>query len=209
MAQAERKDGHPARNPLIWIALVVVALVLFILFGGSRPGIQPAGSSSEAGQAEAVPAEVASAESGEATPQAADEAADAAPAEPGIEAREYIRELRAQGAPWPFDALMQKASGYLGEGRLADAWLLYFFAAREGHPEAMMTLAEQSDPNLFQADSSLLDAPDPVQAWKWYSRALETGFEPARQRLDALKAWAEQAATGGDREAEILMLNFR
>jgi hypothetical protein len=48
-----------------------------------------------------------------------------------------------------------------------------------------------------------------VQAWKWYSRALDAGFEPARQRLEALRGWAADAARRGDREAEILLLNFR
>lgn len=206
MAQAERNDGHPARNPMLWIALIVVALVLFILFGGSRPGVQPAGSTPDAATdspAQAAPAENAQQE------ETASAATVESPEEPGQEARDYIARLREQGPPWPFEALMQKASGYLNEGRLADAWLLYFFAAREGHPEAMMTLAEQADPNLFQAGSSLLDAPDPVQSWKWYRRALDAGFEPARARLDALRDWAAQAAPKGDREAGILMLNFR
>jgi len=196
---------------MLWIALLVVALVLFILFGGNRQGVEPAG---DGAVVETVPEAGAAADAqqsagDEAAAGMAEEDAGNAAAEPGLEARRYIRALRGRGAPWPFDELMQKASVYLNEGRLADAWLLYFFAAREGHPEAMMTLAELSDPNLFRPDSSLLDRPDPVQAWKWYSRALGAGFEPARQRLAALRDWAGQAAMRGDREAEVLLLNFR
>jgi TPR repeat protein len=217
MAQAERNDGHPAGNPMLWIVLIVVALVLFILFGGNRQAVEPAadGAITETVPEAGLPVDAQQSAgdepvAGMAGGDAGDiETAGAAPADPGLEARRYIRELRDRGAPWPFDALMQKASVYLNEGRLADAWLLYFFAAREGHPEAMMTLAELSDPKLFQPDSSLLDSPDPVQAWKWYSRALDAGFEPARQRLEALRGWAADAARRGDREAEILLLNFR
>jgi len=195
---------------MLWIVLVVVAVVLFILFGGNRQGVESAagGSAVDTVPQAGVSVDAPAAGDEPAAGMATEDAGNAA-AEPGLEARRYIRSLRDRGAPWPFDELMQKASVYLNEGRLADAWLLYFFAAREGHPEAMMTLAEQSDPNLFQPDSSLLDRPDPVQAWKWYSRALDAGFEPARQRLAALRDWAGQAATRGDREAEILLLNFR
>ncbi len=206
MAQAERNQGHPAKNPLIWISLIVVALVLFILFGGGRGGVKPADSAAGAGMPQPAETESAAPTTADAAPEAETEAE---PAQPGQEARDYIAGLREQGPPWPFDSVMQKASGYLNEGRLADAWLLYFFAAREGHPQAMMTLAELSDPGLFQPDNSLLDRPDPVQAWKWYSRALEAGFEPARHRLDALRGWAEQAAARGDLEAQTLMLNFK
>lgn len=198
MAQAERNDGRPARNPLIWIALVVVALVLFILFGGSRPALTPAGQEAVSppssgrevrGEPEAGQVETAMT--------------------PGQEARDYIRRLRQQDAPIPFDEIMRRAAAYLRDGRLADAWLLYFFAAREGHVEAMMTLAEMSDPNRFSADNNLLDRAEPVQAYKWYRRALTAGFEPARQRLAALRDWAERAAARGDRDARILMLNFQ
>ncbi len=217
MAQAERNGGHPARNPLIWISLVVVALVLFILFGGGRPSVEPAGSEPE-GKTESLPATEepnpaspaeTTAEAGNQQPAEADNNDSARLMAPGQEARDYIRQLREQGPPWPFDGLMQKASAWLSDGRLADAWLLYFFAAREGHVEAMMTLAEMSDPNQFAADSNLLDRPEPVQAYKWYNRALAAGFEPARERLTALRDWAEQAAAAGDRDAQILMLNFQ
>lgn len=213
MAQAERNGGHPARNPLIWISLIVVALVLFILFGGGRPSVEPA-DSEPAGKTEMPPAtenpNPASAAETKAEADSQESAGDSARLmAPGQEARDYIRQLREQGPPWPFDDLMQKASAWLSDGRLADAWLLYFFAAREGHVEAMMTLAEMSDPNQFAADSNLLDRPEPVQAYKWYNRALAAGFEPARERLTALRGWAEQAAASGDRDAQILMLNFQ
>ncbi len=230
MAQAERNGSHPARNPLIWVSLLVVALILFIILGGNRPSVEPADAETAANPEQSLQ----QADETETTPQKAPETeampgANAAPATqqetasgelqasadndrpmiPGQEAREYIRRLREQGPPWPFEELMQKASTYLRDGRLADAWLLYFFAAREGHVEAMMTLAEMSDPNLFAADNNLLDRPEPVQAYKWYQRALAAGFEPAKERLAALRGWAQQAAAAGDRDAQTLMLDFQ
>ena len=129
-------------------------------------------------------------------------------APPGEKARDSIRRWRDQGKPYPFDQIMARASEFASDGSLADAHLMFFFAAREGHVEAMMMMAEMSDPTLFRADNNLLDRANAVQAYKWYREALDVGFEPARARLENLKNWAEAEAGYGNAEARQLLLNF-
>jgi TPR repeat protein len=116
--------------------------------------------------------------------------------------------LRAAGKPYPLSEVFEKAQQYRGEGSLADAHLLYFFAAREDHLAAMMTMGEMSDPVLFRAEDSLLDQADAIQAYKWYSKAAELGQPNASQRLDGLDRWANEAAAKGNAEASQLLLNI-
>jgi TPR repeat protein len=127
---------------------------------------------------------------------------------PGMRARQYIAKLRSAGKPYPLSEIFEKAQQYRGEGSLADAHLLYFFAAREDHLAAMMTMGEMSDPVLFRAEDSLLDQADAVQAYKWYSKAVELGQPFASRRLDDLGYWANKAAAKGNAEASQLLLNF-
>ncbi len=127
---------------------------------------------------------------------------------PGQRARKLISQYRKQGKPYPFKEVMDKTLTFSNEGSLADAHLMLFFAAREGYVEAMMELAEMSDPALFRTDNNLLDRADAIQAYKWYRLALDMGFEPARERLDNLRGWAQAEAEYGDGDAQQLLLNF-
>ena len=92
---------------------------------------------------------------------------------------------------------------------MADAWLLYFKAARDGHAQAAMVLAEQADPAFFDAASSMLDTPDLVQAHKWYELARRNGSREAGERLDKLMKRLEQAAADGDRQAQVLLAKWK
>ena len=128
---------------------------------------------------------------------------------PGMRAREYISQLRSAGKPYPLSQVYDRAQGYQNEGSLADAHLLYFFAAREAHLPAMMMMAEMADPQLFRAEDSLLDQADLVQAHKWYRKAAQQGQPEAAARLDALRTWATAAAASGNAEARQFLLNFQ
>ena len=203
MAQAEKIDGQSGRNPLIIVSLIVIGLIAFIVISTDRGGVD-----SEPVEVAVPPVE---------KPETAAEQEVVAEGEierqemlapPGELARDEIRQWRDQGEPYPFDQIMAKASEFASNGSLADAHLLFFFAAREGHVEAMMMMAEMSDPTLFRTDNNLLDRADAVQAYKWYRQALDQGFEPARPRLDNLRNWAEAEAGYGNAEARHLLLNF-
>jgi TPR repeat protein len=130
------------------------------------------------------------------------------PPAPGEEARAAIAELRAQPGGPDLDAAFGRAWRLQREGRLIDAHLLYFFAAREGSVPAAVALAAMYDPVDFDPAASALDQPDPVQAHKWYRLAADAGDITAKARLEALRRWVEAAAEAGDIEARSLLMRW-
>lgn len=130
------------------------------------------------------------------------------PAERGDSARDIISALEAAADSVDYAEAYRRAEEFRSEGRMADAQLLYFYAARGGHAPAAFSLATFYDPNHHSPDSSFMDEPDPFQAYKWYSEAAEAGHENAATRLDELRAWAEQAAAAGSADAERLLLQW-
>jgi TPR repeat protein len=196
MAQAEKEEHQPRKNPLIWVTLIVIGLIIYIFVASDRSGV-----SQESLTIKQVP------EISEPNVDESDIDRELL-VPPGLRARELIKQYRTVGKPYPFAEIMAKASAFNTEGSLADAHLMFFFAAREGDVDAMIMMAEMSDPTLFRAENNLLDHPDAVQAYKWYSQALQKGFEPAAARLENLKHWAEAEANYGNAEAQHLLLNF-
>jgi TPR repeat protein len=122
-------------------------------------------------------------------------------------AREVISEQQQEQAP-DYAATLEQARNLRAEGKLADAQLLYFFAARGGYTPAAFELAELYDPLHFDASSSLMDKPDAFQAYKWYQDAAQAGDAQASMRLQELQTWAQQAADDGDLDAEQLLLQW-
>ncbi len=128
--------------------------------------------------------------------------------ERAADARSVIAELE-QSVPVDYAEAVARAEQFHQEGRLADAQLLYFFAARGGNAAAAFALATMNDPNHHSSATSLLPEPDAFQAYKWYSTARDGGMSEAAARLDALHAWAETAAANGDADAERLLLQWQ
>ncbi|HKJ51668.1 MAG TPA: hypothetical protein VKB27_09190 [Gammaproteobacteria bacterium] len=183
-----RSSSRP--NPLLWIALLVIGLIIFVVMSGDRGSsvkvVAPVDSDAAGGSIERsllVP--------------------------PGMRAREYIEQIRARGRPYPLDEVYRKAGDYLREGGLADAHLLYFFAAREDHLPSIMVLGEMADPILFSAENALLDHADAVQAYKWYRKAASLGQPLAEERISNLRRWADTEAVNGDPQARQFLLNFQ
>ena len=199
MAQAEKKQNQSKTNPLIWVSIAVLGLIAFIFLGSDRGAIK-SGSIESSEVRPAVSSEQQNSREGEIQREVS--------VPPGVQARELIGNIHEKGKPYPLEELMAQAASFVSEGNLADAHLAFFFAAREGNVKAMMTLAEMSDPTLFQSENNLLDKADALQAYKWYKRAINSGFEPARARLDNLYRWAEAEARFGNTEASQLLLNF-
>lgn len=129
-------------------------------------------------------------------------------AERGDSAREIIDELSAAGNDVDYAGAYERAGEFRQEGRLADAQLLYFFAARGGNAGAAFDLATSYDPNHHSESTSLMSEPDAFQAYRWYAAAEEAGHQGAGTRLAELRAWAEEAAGTGDTEAERLLLQW-
>ena len=195
------------RNPLLWIGLIMVGLILYVLIGGDR----------EPSRGDAVPpATVADSSSDSQDEIVAESLADgtgtidrALLIPPGMRAREYIAQLREQGKPYPLDEARDKASAFHQDGSLADSYLLYFFAAREGDAQSMLEIARLNDPRYFKPDNALLDEPDAVQALKWYRLAQQSDAPEASGMLASLRDWAEAEAASGSEVAEQILLNFR
>ncbi len=122
-------------------------------------------------------------------------------------AREVINEQQQEKAP-DYVAALEQAHTLRAEGKLADAQLLYFFAARGGYTPAAFELGELYDPLHFDASSSLMEKPDAFQAFKWYQQAALAGDAEAVTRLDQLHVWAGKAAEEGDLDAEQLLLQW-
>lgn len=196
MAQAEKENTTSTKNPLLWVSLIVIGLIIFIFAASDRGGVGD----------KKVNLKVTGAPDTE-QPEGAEIDREISML-PGLRAREFIHQIRQKGKPYAFDEVMARAAMFAAEGSLADAHLVYFFAAREGHIEAMMVMAEMSDPTMFHADNNLLDHADAVQAYKWYKQSLQSGFEPARERLQNLQQWATAEARFGNASAQQLLLNF-
>ncbi len=127
-------------------------------------------------------------------------------AERGDDARDIIARLRASPDGVDYDEAYERAQAFLAERRVADAQLLYVFAARSGHAPAAFELATQYDPNHFADGTGLADAPDAFLAHRWYREAQAAGHAAAAERLARLRAWAEAAVEAGDSTAEQLLL---
>lgn len=174
-------------NPLFWISLIVIGLILFIFFGADR-GVPVTASELEGG------AET----SGQINRNLL--------VPPGMRARQLIEQIRDEETPYPLESIFEKAHEYNKEGSLADAHLLYFFTAREGFEPAMMKMGELSDPTLFRSENNLLDRADAIQSYKWYRKLADLGQSEADEKIQNLQQWAIQASINGDADARQLLL---
>jgi hypothetical protein len=132
---------------------------------------------------------------------------DAASAEEGNEARKLIADAKANGGGNRED-LYAKAGHFLTKNKSADAYLIYFYLAKQGYGLASLTLAEMADPAYFKQNISFLDAPDIFQAYKWYNEAKSQGMKEAEAQLRDLKLRAKAAAAGGDEKMRRLLTTW-
>lgn len=192
----EDRAARLRRRPLTWLAVVVaLGLIVVALLPGPTDD-EPPGDTSARDSSTAV---------------AKIDPRTTLPPElrAGDAARELVAELRREGRPYDLDAVAARADAYEQEARLADAYLLLFFAAREGHAPSALALGERVDPSRFDQTSRYLDRPDAVQALKWYQRAAELGHDEGARRLEELRGWVEARAAEGDEEAQRLALGWR
>ncbi|MGB5278485.1 MAG: hypothetical protein WBO73_05070 [Gammaproteobacteria bacterium] len=144
-----------------------------------------------------------------ATPPQVDQGEDSATAGGGDRARAVIAQLRAENEePDPGEVFAQ-AEQLQSESQLDDAYLLYRFAARQGHAQAALVLGSQADPAFYTSETSILPEPDLQQAYKWYQVAAAAGNEEAVVRLESLRERVEQSAADGNGPARRLMLQWQ
>ncbi|MCB1802162.1 MAG: hypothetical protein KDI82_10790 [Gammaproteobacteria bacterium] len=124
---------------------------------------------------------------------------------PGARARAMIAAMRDSGEV-RIDDVVAAAQKAQADGELADAYLLYFFAAREGHAGAAVTLGDQADPQSRDPENSVFPSADLTQAHKWYAMAAGYGDDEGRSRLSDLRARVEKMAANGDPLAQRVAL---
>jgi TPR repeat protein len=210
MSELNESGSSSRRNPLIWVSLAVAGLILFVFLSGDRGDSMSIRSDETAAAVKTtLTDDTALTDETMLREETTGTIERSVLLPPGMRARQFVEQLRAEGKPYPLELVYEKAQGYLQEGSLADAHLLYFFAAREDYLPAMMKMGQMSDPTLFQAENSLLDDADVIQAYKWYRQAAEMGHQPARERVVSLRQWAQDEAEEGNSHARQLLLNFK
>ena len=128
---------------------------------------------------------------------------------PGDRARDLIRAVKQGEQKLSMEQLFTEAGQLQQDGLATDAYLLYFYAARQGHGPSAFALAEMNDPAYFSGDSELMERPDPMQAYKWYNVAAASQVAQAGERLNKLRGSVEAAASSGDPAAQRLLLNWK
>jgi TPR repeat protein len=212
LVETEVADSEPQRRSGPWKLIIVVAVLTLIAAWLIPTGVQDDEPETADGQGAPVrlPARPPSQLGEQATDQipaiAGDESQPALLDDtPGAKARALIASMRAAGAI-DLDQALAAAAQAQSEGELANAYLLYFFAAREGSGTAALELGKQADPATRDPLNSVFAAPDLNQAYKWYKIAAGNGESEARDRLADLQARVEQMAAGGDPQAQRISL---
>jgi TPR repeat protein len=142
-------------------------------------------------------------------PPPTDEGEDTADHREGDRARAIITELRGGNTEPDSGEVFAQAEQLHSQGQLDDAYLLYRFAARQGHAQAALALGTQADPAFYTAQTSVLSGPDLQQAYKWYRAAAAAGSQEAEVRLQHLRERVEQAAADGNGAARRLILQWQ
>ena len=209
LVETEVADSEPQRRSGPWkliIVVVVLTLISVWLIPADKPTDEPVtaegpGASGQlpsllgdqpVDQSAPIPA-----------PEMAEEAAEPAVVDdrPGAKARALIAEMRSAGAI-DLDQMLAAAAQAQTDGELANAYLLYFFAAKQGSSLAALELGKQADPATRDPLNSVFGAPDLNQAYKWYKIAAGNGESEAQDRLADLQARVEQMAASGDPQAQ-------
>jgi hypothetical protein len=203
---------------LMAAVLVVIGIAVYMQRGGLDDGQIPITGPGRASEARGIIADIQERRANDAEAPAARPAAglintpDAPPVQPVGDGATAVTPEPIQdtpsGAGAELDAAFERARELQAAGQLDDAQVLLFFGARQGHARSAFAYAELNDPNHHSSETSLLAEPDAFQAFRWYSAALDGGIDDAAARLDALRAWAEEAAAAGNAEAERLLLQW-
>jgi TPR repeat protein len=197
-----RKDtGIPPGAKALMVLVAVVTLLAVWLVPSDKKEVPPAlpemVTPPQAEQAIALP------------PPPTEEGEDTAIVRGGDRARAIIARLRAENTEPDADEVFAHAEQLQSESQLDDAYLLYRFAARQGHTQAALVVGSQADPAFHTSETSILPKPDLEQAYKWYRVAAAAGNEEAVTRLQRLRERVEQSAADGNAPARRLMLQWQ
>lgn len=122
----------------------------------------------------------------------------------GAAAREQIEQIESTQTANGVDTAFEQGESFETSGEPINAYLMYFYAARQGHVPSAMKLANIADPLATPSGEA-----EPYQAYKWYKTAADSGVEQAKEKLARLREWAEASALKGDPEAKRLLLQWQ
>ena len=213
LVDTELADSEPRRRSGPWKLIVIVALLTLIgvwLVPEDEPEVAPAvvdrpdaaapsllsdasGPGLDVDPSVDLPATQAGAKTGP----------------PGTRARALIAGVRAEGDSEDLGSLFAAAEEARLAGEKADAYMLYFYAARNGNSASALALGTQADPATRDPATSVFESADLTQAHKWYEMAAQGGDATARARLADLRARVEQLADSGDVQAQRIALMWQ
>lgn len=104
--------------------------------------------------------------------------------------------------------LLDLALSFQTEGDPATALALFEYAALQGSGPAARAIGRMADPVHFETAPTAFTRPNAELAIDRYRAALALGTAEAAADLDALQAWLQRAAAGGDQEAQNALLLF-
>lgn len=189
---------HPQTNSKLWLSISAVIILTGIAIW-LIPSQQP--------DSKDIPLPSAVTEPVTTPPTQLDAQPNRISGKEGDKARQIISRHKQDGGS--VDALYAQALELNEQGELADAYLLLFYIARNGHPESALMLGKHADPATFYAGASILEQADMVQAHKWYKVAAAKGNAEAKELLQQLKLYVSDQAGAGDPLAEGLMLQWK
>jgi len=204
------KKKKPSALPKIIVILVLAGTVGFYMFHDSEPTKVVAIPKVEAPVIEMT----ANPASSTVQPAPESEPVVNAPAAkiiriPGSSARAIIAKTKETKEPADLEQIFKSAQEFEADAMLADAHLLYFFAARQGHSAAAQVLAKMHDPAYHSKQTSIMDEPDLAQAYKWYRQAAKGNDATAKKDLNNFRAQVEQLAASGNIEAKQLSFQWQ
>ena len=218
LVETEVADSEPQRRPGPWKLIIVVAVLTLIAAWLIPTGVQEDKPETADGQGAPVPlpaqppsllgeqpTETSTPDETPVTAGETEQPQAMVDDRPGAKARALITTMRAEGTI-DLQQVLAAAAQAQSDGELANAYLLYFFAAKEGSSHAALELGTQADPATRDPLNRVFGAPDLSQAYKWYKIAAGNGESEARDRLADLQARVEQMAASGDPQAQRISL---
>ncbi|MCG6965107.1 MAG: hypothetical protein LJE59_01185 [Chromatiaceae bacterium] len=208
LVETELADSEPPRRSGPWKLIAIVAVLTLVgvwLVPGDKPDTKPVATQARSDAPSLLTPGQARVESSAPASGFAETTGQASDNRPGARARALIAQMRAAGRV-DLDQAYAAAQRAQADGELADAYLLYFFAAREGHADSALILGQQADPGSRDPANSVFEAADLTQAHKWYQMAAQNGSAEGRERLADLRSRVEQMAAAGDQQAQRISL---
>jgi len=221
--EVTQKKTKPNPLPKIIVMLALAGIIGFFMFYENEPAkivSIPKATTPAANRAESTASSIIQPAPGSklkpivrkpAAPQAQPtvNSAKEATQPPGNSARALITEFKAKKGTTDLKQIVKSAERFKAKGMLADAHLLYFFAAKRGDSSAALVLAKMNDPAHHSQQSSVMDQPDLVQAYKWYQQAARSGKTSHQKDLNDFRTRMEQKAASGDIAAKQLSLQWQ